>query len=160
MESNKADKFTLVINSLNYFNRYNASISDQDYTIDNTNIPSGKYKCRFAFRSNNDTLAISAANSYASIYLSVGTAQNNFICDGRNIYQNSQLIGFTQVIPTVDTAITNRAYCVASYDLNTPFYLNYKIGSTLRVTLRAGTLQTLYNATGDYLLMIEMVKID
>jgi len=160
MQNNKPKKFTLVINSLNYSQRF-TNVNDQEYTIDATNIESGNYKCRLSFRGNVETAgSLQNADAYATIYLSLGTPQQNYVCDSRNVFMNSTLVGYTNVYTLSDVAANNRAYCSSSYDTNPPFYLRYRIGNTLRVTLRAGTTNNLFAGVNNYLLLIEMVKID
>lgn len=160
MQTNKPSKFTLVINSTNYFQRFNNTLNDQSYTIDNTNLESGFYKCRLSFRGNTEFAStIGPVNNYASIYLSMGAPLRNYVCDDKNVFQNSTLVGFSNVYVISETTANNRAYCSASYDTNPPFYLEYKVGNVIRVTLKAGTSANLFAGGNNYLLFIEMVKI-
>ena len=149
-----SDNFVLVINSTDYYQRF-TSVNDQSYMMNNTNIPVGKYKCRWSFRGGSE--ATVAFNAYPTVYLRSSSVQQSYSVNGTGGNQISYCLGTTkQVINTTNTI----SYFHSSPVDNTCFYWNYQPGYEIRITLRSATSQNLYTGTSDYILMIEMERID
>lgn len=148
------NKFVLVINSTDYFQRF-TNVNDQVYIMNNTNIPSGNYRCRWSFRSGVEVTAAFTVNP--TLYLRTSSVQQAYSVNSVGGNQVSYCLGsMQQIINTVNTT----SYFKASPMDNVNFYWNYTPGSEIRVTLRNGALQTLYTGTSEYILMIEMEKIE
>lgn len=148
------DNYVLVINSTDYYQRF-VSVNDQIYMMNNTNIPAGNYKCRWSFRSGLEATA--AFNVYPTIYLRTSTAQQAYSVNSTGGNQISYCLGPTRQF--INTTSTTSYYFSGPND-NTCFYWNYQPGYEIRVTLRTATSQNLYAGTSDYILMIEMEKMD
>lgn len=148
------DNYVLVINSTDYFQRF-VSVNDQVYIFNNTNIPAGKYRCRWSFRSSLENTA--TPNVFPSIYLRTPSIQQSYSVGSIGGNQISYCLGSPRQF--INTTSSTSYYASGPND-NVQFYLNYVPGSELRVTLRTAFSQTLYGGSSDYLLMIEMIKID
>lgn len=147
-------KFTLVINSLDYYQRFNANINDQSYLLNNTNIPAGKYKCRFSYHSVSE--AITTFNTYPSIYLRTGAFVNTYAVGASGGNQISYCIGTAkQVLNPAGTA----SYYHSSPVDNCCFYLNYSPSYEIRVTLNTAGTTALFTGTGNYMILVEMERI-
>lgn len=148
--------FVLVINSLDYYQRFGTTSADQSYIFNNSNIPSGKYRCRFSYRSGQD--AITTYNTWALIGLRTGSFVSTYSVGATGGLQASSLIGSTQQI---QNPAGTASYYYAGCNDNAPFYINYNPSSEIRITLySAGNLGTLFTGTSHYVLMIEMERLD
>lgn len=148
------NKFTLLINSTDYFQRF-TNINDQVYIMNNTNIPPGNYKCRWSYRSGSE--AVTSFGTYPTLYLRTSTAQQSYLVNSTGGNQISYCLGPTR--QSVNTTASTSYYHSGPTD-NVCFYWNYTPGAEIRVTLRANVANTLYTGTSDYILMIEMEKIE
>ncbi len=148
------NKFVLVINSTDYFQRF-TSVNDQVYIMNNTNIPSGNYRCRWSFRGGVELTAAFTFNP--TLYLRTSSVQQAYSVNSVGGNQVSYCLGSMQQI--INTSSTT-SYFKASPTDNVNFYWNYTPGSEIRVTLRNGALQTLYTGTSEYILMIEMERLE
>jgi hypothetical protein len=147
--------FVININATNYSTRYGGSINDQDYILSSSNLKEGRYKCRIAFRGLSEAGNVLNASNFASIYMSLGTQVNSYSASGAMGLQSSQLVGFTRT-----ELVGANAYNWCAYDDCPPFYLDYRPGDILRVTLKAGVTNALYAGVNAYFLMIEFHLID
>lgn len=147
------NKFVLVINSRDYYQRF-TNLNDQSYIMNNTNIPPGNYKCRWSFR--NGSEGTGNVGIYPTIYLRTASAQQAYIVGSSGNNQISYCLGCPLQFTT--TAGTSYHRC-GPYD-NPAFYINYRPGYEIRITLRADTTQNLFGGTSDYILMIEMERIE
>jgi hypothetical protein len=150
--------FVININATSYNNRYNGSINDQDYLLASTNLKEGRYRCRIAFRGLSEAGAVLNSGNFASIYMSVGKPVNSYSASGAMGLQSSQLVGFTRTELVIQGANTN-AYNWCAYSDCPPFYMDYRPGDILRVTLRAGVTTALYAGVNAYFLMIEFEEM-
>lgn len=146
------NKFVLVINSTSYFQRF-TNVNDQTYMLNNTNIHAGNYKCRWSFRGGSE--ATTNVGLYPTIYLRSSTVQQAYSVGATGGNQISYCLGSPIQIQGAGTS-----YQRCGPDDNVQFYWNYNPGSEIRITLRADVSQTLYAGTSDYILMIEMEKIE
>lgn len=148
------DRYNLVINSLDYYQRF-TSVNDQSYLMNNTNIPAGQYKCRWSYKSGlESTVALSV---YPTIYLRSSTAQQAYSVNATGGNQISYCLGpARQFINSVNST----SYYFSGPNDNTCFYWNYKPGYEIRITLRSAVSQNLHGGTSDYILMIEMERLD
>lgn len=148
------NKFVLVINSTDYFQRF-TNVNDQVYIMNNTNIPSGNYRCRWSFRGGSENTAAFTINP--TLYLRTSTNQQTYSVGATGGNQVSYCLGtMNHVLNTVNTT----SYFSAGPTDNVNFYWNYNPGSEMRVTLRNGALQTLYAGSSEYILMIEMERME
>ena len=146
------NRYVLVINSTDYYQRF-TSVADQSYLLNNTNIPAGKYKCRWSFRSGSE--AVTNFGTYPTVYLRTSTAQEAYAVNSTGGNQISYCLG----TPIQTQNATTSYYRCGPMD-NTAFYLNYIPGYEVRITLRASTGAGLYGGTSEYILMIEMEMIN
>jgi|LakMenE18May11ns_1017448.scaffolds.fasta_scaffold9411401_2 hypothetical protein len=147
------DKFVLVINSTDYFQRF-TSVNDQVYIMNNTNIPAGNYRCRWSFRGGLEASAAFTINP--TLYLRSSTVQQAYSIGAQGGNQISYCLGTMN--QTINTSSTT-SYFRAGPNDNVCFYWNYNPGSEIRITIRSGTTQTLYSGTSEYILMIEMERL-
>jgi len=148
------NNFVLVINSSDFYQRF-TNINDQTYLMNNTNIPEGQYKCRWSYKSGFEATA--AFLVYPTIYLRTSTSQQSYSVNSAGGNQVSYCLGPARQF--INTANTTSYYFSGPND-NVNFYWNYRPSSEIRITLRNGVGQTLYSGSSDYILMIEMEKID
>lgn len=148
------DRYNLVINSSDYYQRF-VSVNDQSYLMNNTNIPAGQYKCRWSYKSGVEVTA--AFNVYPTVYLRSSTAQQAYSVNATGGNQISYCLGPARQV--VNTANTTSYYYSGPND-NTCFYWNYQPGYEIRITLRSAVSQNLHGGTSDYILMIEMERLD
>jgi hypothetical protein len=148
------DKFVIVINSSNYYQR-TTNVNNQTYLFNNTNIPAGNYKCRWSIKTGIETTA--AFNVYPTIYLETQNSQQAFSANSTGGNVVSYCLGpARQFINTANS--TSYYYSNATDNVN--FYWNYRPGYELRVILRSAVSQTiLHGGSSDYILMIEMEKV-
>lgn len=151
--SNVMDKYVLVINSTDYYQRF-TNVNDQTYVFNNTNIPAGNYKCRWSFRGGVELTAAFTVNP--TLYLRTSSTQQAYSVNSTGGNTISYCLGtMNHVINTVNTT----SYFKAGPNDNVNFYWNYSPGFEIRITLRNGATQTLYTGTSDYILMIEMERV-
>ena len=149
------NNFVLVINSTDYYQRF-TSVSDQVYMMNNTNIPRGQYRCRWSFKTGFETTA--AFNVYPTIYLRTANGQQAYSVNGTGGNQISYCLGPAR--QTINTSSTTSYYSSGPCD-NVNFYWNYVPSNEIRITLRSATSQTvLHGGSSDYILMIEMERVD
>lgn len=148
------NKFVLVINSTDYFQRF-TNVNDQTYIMNNTNIPNGNYRCRWSYRSSSE--ATGALTAFPTIYLRTTTTQQAYSVNSTGGNQISYCLGSARQF--VNTGLATSYYFSGPQD-NVCFYWNYIPGSEIRITLRSAFSQNLYTGTSDYLFMIEMERID
>lgn len=148
------NKFVLVINSTDYYQRF-TNVNDQSYMLNNTNIPEGNYRCRWSFRSSLESTA--APNVFPTIYLRTASVQQAYSVGATGGNQVSYCLGSARQF--INTSSTTSYYASSPND-NVNFYWNYRPGNEIRVTLRSALSQTLYAGSSEYLLMIEMERIE
>ena len=146
------DKFVLVINSTDYYQRF-SSVNDQVYIMNNTNIPSGNYRCRWTFRGASEPTA--NVGVYPTIYLRSSTTQQAYSVGSTGGNQISYCLGSPIQTPTAYGTSYHRC---GPYD-NTAFYWNYNPSSEIRITLRADVSNALYAGSSNYIMMIEMERL-
>lgn len=149
------NNFVLVINSSDYYQRF-TNVNDQVYMMNNTNIPRGQYRCRWSIKTGVETTA--AFNVYPTIYLRTANGQQAYSVNGTGGNQISYCLGPARQF--VNTANTTSYYFSGPND-NVNFYWNYIPSHEIRITLRSAVSQTvLHGGSSDYILMIEMERID
>lgn len=146
------DRYVLVINSSDFYQQPTA-ISDQIYMMNNTNIPAGKYKCRWSFRCG--SVATVDPSLYPTIYLRTSAVQQAYAVNGTGGNQISYCLGTAKQVP-----FGTACYYHSSPIDNTQFYLNYVPGYEMRITLRNAHTQNLFANPSNYIMMIEMDRVD
>lgn len=148
------DKFVIVINSSNYYQR-TTNVNNQTYLFNNTNVPPGNYKCRWSIKTGVETTA--AFNVYPTIYLETQNSQQAFQANSTGGNTISYCLGPARQV--VNTANSTSYYYSNATD-NVHFYWNYRPSNEIRVILRSAVSQTvLHGGSSDYILMIEMEKV-